>query len=68
MPGLIEFYLDRVHAARNYGPRGSLGMIDVIIRCVRHDKDTGMLTDRDYKTIMKACDDLFYDTLTGGLK
>lgn len=64
MPGLIEFYLGRVSVCKLYGIRGGSGILETVIVCVEHDYHTGMLTRDDYRLIMKACDDLFYEFLT----
>lgn len=67
MPGIEEFYMDRLRAARAYGPRSADGIMEVVIRCAEYDRKQQMLTHQQYQSIMKAADDLFYEILTGGL-
>ena len=67
MPGLVEFYTDRIKAARNYGILGASELVEVVERCAQYDKAIGNLSLIEYQHIMKAADDLFYDILTGGI-
>lgn len=68
MPGILDFYLGRLAAARQYSPYCAHDILDMVIHCVDYDRNDGMLTDTEYRLIMKAADDLLYDILTRGAK
>lgn len=48
-PGVYEFYLGRIQAARNYGMRAGTEILDTIVSCCCHDD---MLTSDEVSSIL----------------
>lgn len=57
MPGIFEFYRDRIKSCPLYGFKAGSELLDVIIRCVNRDQLAGYLTIEELNIIMNLCVD-----------
>lgn len=57
MPGVFEFYRDRIKSCPSYGFKAGGELLDLVIRCVNHDQLAGYLTIEELNIIMNLCVD-----------
>lgn len=49
MPGIYEFYMNRIKASRNYTPAGACGILLTVVNCAMNDD---LLTGNDFVIIL----------------
>ena len=53
--GVMKFYRDRIISCPCYGFKEGHNLLDLIIKCARHDLHIDMLTSDEYNTIINLC-------------
>jgi len=56
MPGIYEFYMDRLAACRNYGFSSGEQILSMVHSCAYYDAQRDMLTPSEFMSIIKQCE------------
>lgn len=56
MPGIYEFYMDRLSACHKYGFKAGEELLSLVHSCVYHDAANDMLTPSEFMSIIKQCE------------